>query len=296
MPRVNGLLLVGVLLLVALFRSSSALASAYGIAVTGTMVVTGMMAFIVIWRMWRWSLIGALALMVPFLFVDLTFLSANMLKVVEGGWVPLALGAMVMTGDVHMAARQPAVVRKDTAAGDAARIPRRESGEEAAAARARHGRVPDQRSVERADRADAQPQALQGAARKERHPHHRDRRHAARRCRQNGCASSRWARPSRGCSCASASWRRRTYRRRWRSPASSAGSSTSCRPRSSCRAARSSRRAHSGMPRWQDRLFIALARSANDATDYFQIPTGRVVEVGHAGDRLKQIPAQNGSG
>ena len=55
MPRVNGLLLVGVLLLVALFRSSSALASAYGIAVTGTMVVTCMMAFIVIWRMWRWS-------------------------------------------------------------------------------------------------------------------------------------------------------------------------------------------------------------------------------------------------
>jgi KUP system potassium uptake protein len=55
MPRVNALLLVGVLLLVALFRSSSALASAYGIAVTGTMVVTCMMAFIVIWRMWRWS-------------------------------------------------------------------------------------------------------------------------------------------------------------------------------------------------------------------------------------------------
>ena len=59
MPRVNGLLLVGVLLLVALFRSSSALASAYGIAVTGTMVVTCMMAFIVIWRMWRWSLLAA---------------------------------------------------------------------------------------------------------------------------------------------------------------------------------------------------------------------------------------------
>ena len=50
MPRVNTLLLIGVLLLVALFRSSSALASAYGIAVTGTMVVTAMMAFVVIWR------------------------------------------------------------------------------------------------------------------------------------------------------------------------------------------------------------------------------------------------------
>ncbi len=96
MPRVNTLLLVGVLLLVALFRSSSALASAYGIAVTGTMVVTAMMAIIVIRRVWRWPLLGALALMLPFLFIDLTFLSANLLKVVEGGWMPLALGAVVM--------------------------------------------------------------------------------------------------------------------------------------------------------------------------------------------------------
>src|SRR5271163_3467274 len=96
MPRVNALLLAGVLLLVALFRSSSALASAYGIAVTGTMVVTCMMAFIVIWKMWRWSMLAAAALIVPFLLIDLTFLSANMLKVVQGGWVPLALGGLVM--------------------------------------------------------------------------------------------------------------------------------------------------------------------------------------------------------
>ena len=84
------------LLLVALFRSSDALASAYGIAVTGTMVVTCMMAFIVIWRLWHWSFLAALALMLPFLLIDLTFLSANMLKVVEGGWVPLAIGGVVM--------------------------------------------------------------------------------------------------------------------------------------------------------------------------------------------------------
>ena len=65
MPRVNTLLLIGVLLLVVLFRSSSALASAYGIAVTGTMVVTAMMAFVVIWKVWRWPLCAAAALMVP---------------------------------------------------------------------------------------------------------------------------------------------------------------------------------------------------------------------------------------
>ena len=97
MPRVNTLLLIGVLLLVGLFRSSSALASAYGIAVTGTMVVTATMALVVIWRVWHWPFIAAAALIVPFLFIDLTFLSANLLKIVEGGWMPLALGALVMS-------------------------------------------------------------------------------------------------------------------------------------------------------------------------------------------------------
>src|SRR5215470_15237045 len=87
MPRVNGLLLVGVLLLVALFRSSSALASAYGIAVTGTMVVTATMAFIVIWKSWKWSPLAAGLLIAPFFLIDLTFLGANMLKVLEGGYV-----------------------------------------------------------------------------------------------------------------------------------------------------------------------------------------------------------------
>jgi KUP system potassium uptake protein len=97
MPRINTLLLIGVLLLVGLFQSSGALASAYGIAVTGTMVVTASMALIVVWKYWNWPLWGAAALMVPFLFIDLTFLSANMLKVFHGGWVPLLIGAMVMS-------------------------------------------------------------------------------------------------------------------------------------------------------------------------------------------------------
>src|SRR6476646_2781277 len=98
MPRINTLLLFGVLLLVALFRSSSALASAYGIAVTGTMVVTAMMAIVVISRVWKWGPVAAIALMAPFLFIDLAFLSANLLKVAEGGWIPLGLGALVMIG------------------------------------------------------------------------------------------------------------------------------------------------------------------------------------------------------
>ncbi|MFL5097153.1 MAG: potassium transporter Kup, partial [Xanthobacteraceae bacterium] len=96
MPRVNALLLLGVVLLVAMFRSSSALASAYGIAVTGTMVVTAMMALVVVWTCWHWPLWAAAALIAPFLLIDLTFLSANLLKVFEGGWVPLALGGLIM--------------------------------------------------------------------------------------------------------------------------------------------------------------------------------------------------------
>src|SRR6266850_6220265 len=95
-PRINLLLFISVMLLVALFRSSSALASAYGISVTGTMVVTGLMGFVVIWKVWKWSPIAAAALIAPFLFLDLTFLAANLLKVFEGGWVPLALGGIVM--------------------------------------------------------------------------------------------------------------------------------------------------------------------------------------------------------
>src|ERR1700712_5594276 len=93
-PRINLLLFISVMLLVLLFRSSSALASAYGISVTGTMVVTGMMGFVVIWRVWKWSPIAAAALIAPFLFLDLTFLAANLLKVVDSGWVPLALGGV----------------------------------------------------------------------------------------------------------------------------------------------------------------------------------------------------------
>src|SRR3979490_1017901 len=95
-PRINMLLLISVMLLVLLFRSSSALASAYGIAVTGTMVVTTMMGFVVIWKVWKWSPLAAGALIAPFLLLDLTFLSANLLKVLEGGGVPLALGGFVM--------------------------------------------------------------------------------------------------------------------------------------------------------------------------------------------------------
>ena len=95
-PRVNRMLLIGVLALVLLFKNSSALASAYGIAVTGTMVVTTAISFVVVWKLWKWPLWGALAFTGMFMAVDLAFLAANLVKVVEGGWVPLMLASCSM--------------------------------------------------------------------------------------------------------------------------------------------------------------------------------------------------------
>ncbi len=92
-PRVNRILLLGVLALVLLFKSSDALANAYGIAVAGTMVATTALAFFVVWKLWRWPLWGALALICGFLSIDISFFIANLYKVFDGGYVPLLLGA-----------------------------------------------------------------------------------------------------------------------------------------------------------------------------------------------------------
>ncbi len=95
MPGVNLMLMAGVITLVLLFGSSSGLANAYGIAVTGTMVITAILATIVVWRHWRWPLWAAVLLIVPFLVIDLVFLGANLMKILEGGYVPLLIAALV---------------------------------------------------------------------------------------------------------------------------------------------------------------------------------------------------------
>jgi KUP system potassium uptake protein len=94
-PAINWMLLFGVWLLVVQFRNSSDMASAYGIAVTGTMVVTTCLAFVVVYKLWQWSLLKSLLVIVPFLGIDLIFFGANILRVVDGGWVPLAVGALI---------------------------------------------------------------------------------------------------------------------------------------------------------------------------------------------------------
>lgn len=96
MPAINWLLLTAVITLMFQFRTSSAMATAYGIAVTGTMVVTCCLAFVVLRRTWNWTLPAALAVITPFLVIDLIFFGANALRIAEGGWAPLAMGGVIL--------------------------------------------------------------------------------------------------------------------------------------------------------------------------------------------------------
>jgi KUP system potassium uptake protein len=279
MPRVNLLLLIGVLLLVALFRSSSALASAYGIAVTGTMVVTGMMAFIVVRRVWRWPLWATAALIVPFLFIDLTFLTANMLKVVEGGWVPLALGGVVMMV-MYTWRRGTRLLSEKTRKAEmplkalVARLEKKpppvvpgtavfltsdpEFAPTALLHSLKHYKVLHEKNViltvETADTPRVDP---------------------AERVRIEpiGETFSRVALRFGFMETPNVPRALGIARKLgWQFDIMSTSFFLSRRALKPA--------AKSDMPRWQDRMFIGLSRFANDATDYFQIPTGRVVEVG----------------
>jgi KUP system potassium uptake protein len=95
-PRVNWILMLGVIVLVSEFRSSSALASAYGIAVTGTMLIDGILFWFVLRRLWGWAGWQAGALIALFVAVDLAFLGSNALKIIDGGWFPLVIGAVLV--------------------------------------------------------------------------------------------------------------------------------------------------------------------------------------------------------
>jgi KUP system potassium uptake protein len=279
MPRVNGLLLIGVLLLVAVFRSSTAMASAYGIAVTGTMVVTGMMAFIVIWRMWRWSPFAAAALVLPFLFIDLTFLMANLLKVVEGGWVPLAIGGLVML--VMYTWRRGSRLlfsktrRLETPLDDLVRILEKKPPQ----------RVPGTAVFLTSDPKSA-PTALLHSLKHYKVLHEKNVILSVENTHTPRVDNDKRVRIEPVGSTFLRVLLRFGYMETPNIPRALAiarklGWQFDIMSTSFFLSRRSLRPAtHSGMPRWQDRLFITLARSANDATDYFQIPTDRVVEVG----------------
>ncbi len=97
LPLVNGVMFIGVACLILFFHSSAAMASAYGLAVTGTMMVSTWLAFAVVRRNWRWPLGAAIALVTPAVLIDLTFFAANALKIGNGGWLPLVMAAALTT-------------------------------------------------------------------------------------------------------------------------------------------------------------------------------------------------------
>jgi KUP system potassium uptake protein len=95
-PFVNWVLLAGTLLIVLEFQTSANLAAAYGIAVTATMVITTLLTYVVMRQRWKWSPLAAMPLIALFLMIDLGFFSANLLKVLEGGWFPIAVGIILL--------------------------------------------------------------------------------------------------------------------------------------------------------------------------------------------------------
>ncbi|MFK4508287.1 potassium transporter Kup [Bradyrhizobium daqingense] len=278
-PRINQLLLLAVVLLVLLFRSSSALASAYGISVTGTMVVTALMGFVVVWKVWRWSPLAAGALIAPFLFLDMTFLAANLLKVFEGGWVPLALGALMIilmytwrrgSRLLFEKSRKLEFPLADLVAMLEKRPPQR---------------VPGTAVFLTSDPLSA-PTALMHSLKHYKVLHEKNviltietaqtpRIDPAERVRLEQIS------PTFSKVTLKFGFMESPNVPKALAIARKLGWQFDIMSTSFFLSRRALKPAvHSGMPRWQDRLFISLSRSANDATDYFQIPSGRVVEVG----------------
>ncbi|HVV40909.1 MAG TPA: potassium transporter Kup [Nitrobacter sp.] len=279
LPRVNTLLLIGVLLLVLLFRTSSGLASAYGIAVSTTMVADGIMGFVVVWKLWNWKAATAAALIAPFVIVDAMFFSANLLKLFEGAWVPLLFG-LTMVVIIWTWRRGAAILINKT----------------------RRIEVPLQDLIKSLEKRP--PHIVKGTAvfltsdpnfvptallhnlkhNKVLHEHNV--------ILTIETAETPRVDPGERVRMENISDKFSMVRLRFgfmESPnvpkalviARKLGWQFDIMATSFFVSRRSLKpSAQSGMPLWQDRLFIALSRSANDATDYFQIPTGRVVEVG----------------
>jgi KUP system potassium uptake protein len=278
-PRVTWILAIGVMLLVLGFEKSGNLASAYGISVTGEMVVTNILLFIVMLRIWRWRLAAAIGIISFFLVIDVSFLSANVLKVVEGGWVSLGI-AFIMSiimwtwirGSRYLfdktrksevpldvivkeMARKPPTIVPGTAVfltGDPDSTPTalmhslkhykvlHETNAILTIVTAPTPRVPERERVEIEEINELFKRVKITFGYMEQPNLPR----ALALCRKQG----------------------------WKFDIMTTSFFLS---RRSLKASK-----RSGMPLWQDRLFIALARNAADATQYFQIPTGRVVEIG----------------
>jgi KUP system potassium uptake protein len=278
-PRVTLALLVGVLLLVGLFHTSSALASAYGIAVATTMVVDGLLAFIVIWKLWHWKLWQVFLVIAPLVVVDVTFFSANFLKLFDGAWAPLLFGTgmvlMILTwrrGSRLLAEKtRRTEVPIDTLVASLEKKPPHlapgtavfltsapDFAPTALLHNLKHNKVLHENNVIlTVDTADTprvpEDERVRIAPIS---PHFRKVTLRFGYMEQPNIPKALAVARKLG----------------WQFDIMSTSFFLS---RRSLKPAK-----RSGMPRWQDRLYIGLARTASDATDYFQIPTGRVVEIG----------------
>jgi len=279
LPRVNRLLLIGVLLLVLLFRTSSGLASAYGIAVSTTMVADGIMGFVVIWKLWNWRVATAAAVILPFVVVDMTFFSANLLKLFEGAWVPLLFG-VVMAVMIWTWRRGSVILTNKTRRIEVPLIDLIRSLEK------RPPHIVKGTAVFLTSDPSFVPTALLHNLK------HNKVLHEHNVILTIETAQTPRVDVSERVKMETISDKFSTVRLRFgfmESPnvpkalavARKLGWQFDIMSTSFFVSRRSLKpSAQSGMPVWQDHLFIALSRAANDATDYFQIPTGRVVEVG----------------
>ena len=278
-PRVNRILLLGVLALVLMFRSAGALANAYGVAVSGTMVATTALAFFVVWRLWRWPLWGALALVCGFLSIDVGFFIANLSKVLDGGWVPLTFAGVMFvvmwTWSAAARSSAPRAIATSIPMTDLIKM----------LEKSKPVRVPGTAIFLTSDptlapvRVHAQSQAQQGAARA-----------GGDHVREDGNLAARAAAQRFEVHALSPDFLSLTlhfgYMESPRVPVAlaalrKAGLKFDIMTTSFFLGRRTLKPApNSGMPRWQDRLFIALAEQAASAPDFFNIPSDRVVELG----------------
>jgi KUP system potassium uptake protein len=279
MPRVNWFLFVAVLVIIFAFQTSSNLAAAYGVSVTAAMVIDTMMAFFVIWQCWKWPLWRVVAIVVPLLLVEQSFFAANVLKLLEGGWVPIVIAgllALVMFTWV----RGTRVLARATKRNEAdldwllrkleAKPPHRVPGtavfltaDPYAAPTSmmhnlKHNRIMHERNVLLSIHTEDSPRV----ARHERITIERVSDHFLRIIARYGFMET-------------PSVPKILEHARRKDCNIDMGATSFFLSRRSLRTT-----AKSEMPRWQEHFFIALANSAQDATTYFHIPTDRVVEVG----------------
>ncbi|WP_449254831.1 potassium transporter Kup [Bosea sp. (in: a-proteobacteria)] len=278
-PRVNLLLLVVVLILVWSFRSSSSLSHAYGISVFGTMVVSSLLASIVIRRHWGWSLPATAAIILPFFLVDVSFFSANMLKLFHGGYVPVLL-AMGLTLVMWTWMRGTKILFDKTRKTD---VPLLELV--AMLSKSPPARVKGMAVFLTSDPETA-PASLLHNLKHNKVLHERNVILTVRSADTPRIAEEERVRLAR---ITDDFWRVDMVYGYMESPNVPKGlamlrkqgfkfdimSTSFFLSRRSIKPS-----PQSGMPIWQDNLFISLTKSATDATSFFQIPTGRVVEVG----------------